>query len=128
MPVWIENNKLQDPFYEQVFLPMIYKISEEKSILLPITPDTRDKPEKWFRIEGTLEPIDRLGHLFFNEDEKENPHMKRLRSQFKNASRKAKKLDGPDMVEGGVVKLRDQEVTESAGSFESFKQVNSKRM
>lgn len=127
VPVWMENNKLQDPFYEQVFLPLMYSISTERGILLPITPDTRDKPEKWFRIEGTLEPLDRLGHLYFNEEEKEDPHMKRLRSQFKNASRKSKKLDGPDMVEGGVIKLRDQEVVDSSGSFESFKNRNAKK-
>lgn len=127
VPVYIENNSLQNPFYEQVFLPVIYTKSVETGVFLPVTPDTRDKPEKWSRIEGTLEPVNRLGHLYFNEDEKKNPHMKRLKSQFKSAKRKSKKLDGPDMVEGGVFKLKDGEAVEAAGNYESFKPRNSKK-
>ena len=33
--------------------------------------------------------------------------MMRLRAQFRNASRKARRLDGPDMVEGGVFILKN---------------------
>lgn len=127
LTVWIENNNLQNPFYEQVFLPVIYKTALEKNVFLPITPDTRDKPEKWFRIEGTLEPLDRLGHLIFNEEEAKNPHMVRLKAQFKNASRKAKKLDAPDMVEGAVVKLREQEIIDAPGAFQSVQNINPKK-
>ena len=125
--VYIENNSLQNPFYEQVFLPLIYEKANRTKIFLPITPDDRSKPEKWSRIEGTLEPLDRLGHLIFNEKEKDDPHMKRLKSQFKGASRKQKRLDGPDMVEGGVVMLRESEFVDAAGGFESFSQINNKR-
>lgn len=125
--VYIENNNLQDPFYEQVFSPIISAQSYETGIFLPVTPDERDKPEKWSRIEGTLEPINRLGHLFFNIEEKENPHMKRLKAQFKNAKRKSKKLDGPDMVEGGVFMLKDGEAVEAAGSYEVVKTRNAKK-
>lgn len=58
--IYIENNTLQNPFYEQVFLPMIYEKSMAIKTILPITPDTRQKPEKWSRIEGKLEPLIRL--------------------------------------------------------------------
>jgi len=125
--VFIENNTLQNPFYEQVFLPLIYTKANETGVFLPVTPDTRDKPEKWSRIEGTLEPINRLGHLIFNESESEEPNMKRLKAQFKNASRKQKKLDGPDMVEGAVVILREMQITDTPDAFETIRTRKSKR-
>lgn len=126
--IYIENNSLQDPFYQQVILPLIYAQANITKVFLPITPDERKKPEKWSRIEGTLEPINRLGHLIFNETEKDEPNMKRLKAQFKNASRKQKRLDGPDMVEGAVVKLREMEVVDSTDSWHSIPRKNSKRM
>lgn len=125
--VFVENNTLQDPFYEQVLLPLIYSQAVATGVFLPITPDTRQKPEKWSRIEGTLEPINRLGHLIFNIDEADDPHMKRLKAQFRNASRKQKKLDGPDMVEGGVIVLREMEITDSADSYEIIQTKRNKR-
>lgn len=104
---FIENNTLQDPFYSQVLLPLIFKKGEETKSVLPITPDTTDKPEKWFRIEGDLEPLVRMGLLIFNEEEKNNPHMQRMASQFLNAKASSKLLDGPDCVQGGVKKTKD---------------------
>ncbi|MDR0560773.1 MAG: hypothetical protein LBG92_11445 [Prevotellaceae bacterium] len=126
--VFIENNTLQNPFYEQVFLPLIYKKAAETGVFLPVTPDTRQKPEKWSRIEGTLEPLNRLGHLIFNEAESEEPNMKRLKAQFRNASRKQKKLDGPDMVEGAVVVLREMQITDAPNAFEVIKPKKSGRI
>lgn len=128
IPVYIENNSLQNPFYEQVLLPLVYQQANATGVFLPVTPDERKKPEKWERISGTLEPINRLGHLIFNEDEKENPHMLRLKAQFKNASRKQKRMDGPDMVEGGVFKLKENEAINAPGGFERFEFINPKRM
>lgn len=126
--VFIENNSLQNPFYEQVFLPIIYQQANDTGVFLPITPDERDKGEKWTRIEGTLEPINRLGHLIFNEQYAQDENMKRLKAQFSNASRKQKKLDGPDMVEGGVHKLKEMEAIDAPGGFESVKNINTKKM
>lgn len=100
---FIENNTLQDPFYEQVLLPLIYaKGKEPGQTTLGITPDERKKPDKFYRIEGTLEPLNRLGCLIINEKEKENPHMKRLVAQFKGVSANSKIMDAPDAVEGAV--------------------------
>jgi hypothetical protein len=69
---------LQNPFYEQVILPLVYNHANATGVFLPITPDTRQKPEKWTRIEGTLEPLNRLGHLIFNEKEKDEPKSLRI--------------------------------------------------
>jgi len=106
--VYIENNSLQDPFYQQVLLPLIFEKGKERKYVLPVSPDDRDKPDKWFRIEGTLEPLNRLGLLILNEDEKNNPHMKRLESQFKSAGPNSKTMDGPDAVEGAVMIIKNK--------------------
>jgi hypothetical protein len=102
MRVSIENNSLQDPHYQQVVLPLIYQKSADYGFTLPITEDKRKKPDKFFRIEGTLEPLNRLGNLIFNEKEEKNPHMKRMHDQMISVSEKATVIDGPDMLEGGV--------------------------
>jgi len=118
--VYIENNTLQNPFYEQVLLPLIYQKSNQLNIILPIRPDERKKPEKWTRIEGKLEPLVRLEKLTFNEKESNNPHMIRLKAQFKNANSKAKALDGPDFVEGGVSIIDEKRASEALGSVEMY--------
>lgn len=98
--VYIENNSLQDPFYEQVILPLVRTKSNAFKVPLPITPDKRKKPDKFERIEGTLEPLNRLGNLIFNEAEEKNPHMVRMKDQMLGVSVKAKIMDGPDALEG----------------------------
>lgn len=105
---FIENNSLQDPFYQQVLLPMIAAKDKELNTHLNVIPDDRDKPQKWFRIEGTLEPLNRSGNLILNIAEQDNPHMKRLVSQFLGAGANSKVLDGPDAVEGGVYKAKEK--------------------
>lgn len=109
--VYVENNSLQDPFYEQVLYPLIRQKANDTGKALPITPDTRRKAEKYFRIEGTLEPLNRLGNLIFNEKEKKNPNMQRMESQMLGVSEKAKMMDGPDMLEGGVWILQNRSFT-----------------
>lgn len=78
---YVENNKLQDPFYLQVFIPLFSEAAKTKGFI-GIIPDERNKPDKFSRIEGNLEPLNRMGKLIFNEKEKDNPHMKRLGEQF----------------------------------------------
>ena len=53
--------------------------------------------------------------------------MLRLKAQFKNASRKSKKLDGADMVEGGVFILAEQEAVESLDGIETVTTRNAKK-
>lgn len=101
--IFIENNTLQNPFYEQVLLPLIFQKGKEPGrSVIGITPDDRQKPDKYFRIEGNLEPLNRLGQLILNIDEKDNPDMKRLEAQFKSVSANSKTMDGPDAVEGAI--------------------------
>lgn len=125
----IENNTLQDPFYEQVLLPLIFqKGRETKQPVLGITPDDRKKPDKYFRIEGNLEPLNRLGFLLLNSDEKENPHMQRLEAQFKSVSANSKTMDGPDAVEGAVHIIKNKISLVAANAIKVFKKpANAKR-
>lgn len=118
----IENNKLQDPFYQQVLLPIIFqKAKENKVPVLAVTPDERDKPEKWVRVEANLEPLVRLGLLVFNIYEKENPHMKRLEKQFLTAKPTSKELGGPDAVEGAVHVIKEKIIAITPGSVKVYK-------
>ena len=118
----VENNSLQDPIYEQVYLPLINKKNENNP--LPITPDAEKKGEKWARIEADLEPINRLCQLIFNIDEEKNEHMKRLEAQFKAAKPTSKQLDGPDCIQGAKHIIDNKEViyTEHSVYFQERKE------
>lgn len=103
---WMENNKLQDPFFQQVFMPIVRKVRREKGISLYIKGDEEKKTDKATRIEANLEPLNREGNLILNEKERDNPHMKELEDQFKLFTMTLKyPADGPDAVEGGIRKV-----------------------
>ena len=110
---YMENNKLQDPFFQQVFKPLVGKARREKNIQLYIQPDEARKTDKATRIEANLEPLNREGNLIFNEAERNNPHMKRLDDQFRLFTLRLKfPADGPDCVEGGycIIKKKIQQL------------------
>lgn len=96
-----ENNSLQDPFFRQVFKPLVAKKRREENIDLNIIPDEERKTDKATRIEANLEPMNREGRLILNEAEKDDPHMKRLVDQFMLFTLQLKfPADGPDCIEG----------------------------
>jgi hypothetical protein len=99
---YVEVNGMQDPWYEDTFQPAQKKAEKELNKHVGITPDRRAKPDKFSRIEGSLEPFDRTGDLVFNEAEKDNPQMQRLREQFEAIEPTLSSHDdGPDATEGG---------------------------
>jgi len=113
--LFIENNSLQNPFYEQVYQPLFKALPGGNP---GITPDDRKKPDKFTRIEGGLEPINRDGQLILNEDEKENPHFTELETQFKLFSPKMKyPADGPDCIEGAKFIIDEKERSIQPDSF-----------
>jgi len=105
---YVENNSLQDPHYEQVLIPLINEKSRVFGFYPPITPDKRKKPEKFSRIEGTLEPLHRMERFIANEKEKGSPYMERFEQQWLNVSPDCKEMDGPDLAEGGVWLIQNQ--------------------
>ena len=83
---YMENNKLQDPFFQQVFKPLVAKVRREQKIALFIRGDEEKKTDK---------------NLILNEAERDNPHMKELEDQFKLFTLTMRyPADGPDAVEG----------------------------
>ena len=98
---YMENNKLQDPFFQQVFKPLVARVRKEQKIALYIRGDEEKKTDKATRIEANLEPLNREGNLILNEAERDNPHMKELEEQFKLFTLTLRyPADGPDAVEG----------------------------
>jgi hypothetical protein len=99
---YIEAGSLQDTFYQELFLPRLIEAGRTKG-QLSISPDHRSKPDKFTRIEATLEPLNRQGRLIFNEAERTDPHMMTLRDQMLAIEPKlGAHDDGPDALEGGV--------------------------
>lgn len=109
--LWIENNSLQDPFYQQAIMPIVYTKSSSFGFMLPVSEDKRRKADKFFRIEATLEPLNRKGLLVFNSKEKEEPNMQRMHDQMIGVSPQAKILDAPDALEGGAWILANNNYT-----------------
>mgnify|MGYP000866529746 FL=1 len=125
---YIENNGLQNPFYEQVFLPLFRNLGERNQHHLPISPDNRQKPDKFARIEGNLEPVNRRGDLILNEDEKGNPHMQKLEEQFLLVNPQlSSPADGPDCIEGGVWILNNKKPEAASSITIGHKPRNRKR-
>lgn len=109
---YIENNKLQDPFYDQVFRPLLLQETERRQVQLHIKGDGRKKTDKATRIDAKLEPLDRNCAWIFNEEEKDNPMMQELINQFKLFEMHLPyPADGPDSIEGGITIL-DSKISE----------------
>jgi hypothetical protein len=104
---YVENNSLQDPFFQQVFKPLMAKARKRRGVELSIVADSDKKTDKATRIEANLEPLWREGRVILNIDEKDNPHMKRLADQFQLFTLSLKfPADGPDCVEGALRMIR----------------------
>lgn len=110
---YMENNKLQDPFFSQVFMPLLREAVRKRGNL-NIRGDESKKTDKATRIEATLEPMDREGRLIFNQAEKNSPYMQELVNQFALFDMSLPYCsDGPDAVEGGVaiMERKDRELS-----------------
>ncbi len=123
--IYIENNSLQDPHYQQVLLPLIYDKANDYGFTLPVTEDKRKKADKFFRIEGTLEPLNRLGNLIFNIKEKAEPNMIRMHDQMIGVSESAKVMDAPDALEGACWLIQNRIIQKNMGY--SFGKINSRK-
>ncbi len=94
---------------EQVFLQdLLYKdfaAAAVKKHPLPVSGDTRKKPDKDARIEAMSGLFER-GSIFFDEDIKEEHHTQALIEQLLNFEPGVKTLkDGPDALEGAIFLL-----------------------
>lgn len=122
---YMENNKLQDPFFKQVFRPLLHQECEKRHKQVYIKGDERKKTDKATRIEANLEPIDRNGGWIFNEEERDNPHMQELINQFKLFEMHLPyNADGPDCIEGGITILESKIVALEPTVTISYEELN----
>lgn len=91
-------------FMQDTILGEFAKEAIKRGKVIPIKGDKRKKDNKKTRIESRLEPLNRNGQLYLNEDEKDNKHMQNAEEQFITFSMSNTKAhdDAPDAVEGGV--------------------------
>ncbi|MDR1848132.1 MAG: hypothetical protein LBR17_08490 [Bacteroidales bacterium] len=123
---FIENNTLQDPFYEQVFKPLFVKLAAVKGYI-NIQPDKRKKADKFSRIEGNLQPLNNQGKLIINAAKKDNEHFKRLHEQFLLVNPQLKAAaDGPDSVEGAVWMVNEKLRKQNTGQIMIFNSKNNR--
>lgn len=130
--LYMENNSLQDPFFQQVFKPLLRDECKRRRRELLIRDDERKKADKATRIEARLEPIDRNCQWIFNEQERDNPMMQELINQFKLFELTLPyPADGPDAVEGAtsiyIVKTAELEPTVTV-SYRELNELNPYRM
>jgi hypothetical protein len=93
---YAEENFLQD-----IILKELHDVFTQLRSSISIVPDKRKKPDKFTRIESSLEPINTNGKFFFNEAEKDNHHMQIMDDQFRALEPGSKTHDdGPDACEG----------------------------
>lgn len=94
---YMESNFLQDLLFEE-----FVKHGNEVGWQLPIKGDTRNKPDKFQRVEN-IQPLFERGLVFISEDEKSSPGVVKLVEQlllFEKGSRTHD--DGPDALEGAI--------------------------
>lgn len=105
------------------------KANNRHKVTLPLKADERTKPDKFFRIESKLEPLNRNEKLWFNEKLKPSDHMKNMEAQFLALSPTSRAHDdGPDAVEGGVFVV-DSKTSSDVSKIQTtgFRRNNNKR-
>lgn len=119
---YAEENFLQD-----IILKELHETFTALKSTINILPDKRKKPDKFTRIETALNPINTNGKFFFNEDEKDNPHMQVMEDQFKALEPGSKTHDdGPDACEGAK-QIIDSKYYQDTPMILGTRKPNSKR-
>lgn len=91
------------PSIDDTLKQEIDRANKRHGITLPLKADERVKPDKFFRIESLLEPLNRNEKLLFNIDYRDTDHMKVTEQLFKALSPTSRAHDDPpDAVEGAV--------------------------
>lgn len=101
------------PSIDDMLKQEIDKANKRHKITLPLRADERVKPDKFYRIESALEPLNRNEKLWFNIDYKDSEHMKTTEAQFKALSPTSRAHDdAPDAVEGGVFEINRRTISD----------------
>jgi len=109
-------------FMQDIFYAEFNKESRKRGKAVPITGDQRSKPDKFVRIESLLEPLNRNGKLYLNEDERSNISMKNLYDQFIAFGPGGRAHDdGPDAVEGAIWMINNKEAIKATAMVKMVK-------
>jgi phage terminase large subunit-like protein len=118
--------KMEEVFLQSLLYKDFNEAGKRKNQQLPVSGDTRKKPDKDARIEAISGYFER-GVVYFDESIKEDHHCKMLIQQFKNFEPGVKsKKDGPDACEGAFHILQ-QSVMLNADITVGKRTVNIKR-
>lgn len=117
----------EEVFLQDIILKELHEVFQTLKSTIVLKGDKRKKPDKFTRIETSLEPINTNSKLWFDEDEKNNPHMKLLEEQFKALEPGSKSHDdGPDATEGAK-QIIDDKFYQDAPMTLGARKHNSKR-
>jgi hypothetical protein len=107
----------------------LQKANDRHKVTLPLMADERVKPEKFFRIEALLEPLNRNERLWFNDLYRDSEHMRHTEAQFKALSPTSRAHDdAPDAVEGAVFYINSKTIADTSRVEASkMKKPNAKR-
>lgn len=101
------------PSIDEIIMLELEKGNQRHGITLPLRADERVKPDKFYRIESLLEPLNRNEKLWFNEKLQTSQHMKNTEAQFLALSPTSRAHDdAPDAVEGGVFDLNSRTIND----------------
>jgi len=117
----------EENFIQDIILKELHGDISDLKETISISGDNRKKPEKFHRIESTLEPLNAKGKLWLNEAEQDNPSMQTLDEQFTALEPGSKTHDdGPDACEGAK-HIVDTKNYSEVGMHLGARQSNSKR-
>lgn len=119
---------IEYPWIDDTLKREIKAANQRHNQTLALKADERDKPDKKYRIEANLEPLNRNGQLIFDEKLKDTEDMKAMDFQFLALSAKSRvNDDGPDAVEGAVWCINNKNKHNVAPPKAHPKPVNKKR-
>lgn len=116
------------PWIDDTIKREIKKANKRHNKTLNLKADERTKPDKFYRVESNLEPLNTNGKLIFDEELRDTPDMKEFEFQFLALSPKSRANDdAPDCVEGGVFIINHKSLGVTAPPKIIQKQKSNKR-
>jgi hypothetical protein len=109
---------MEEVFFQSILYKDFHAAARRKGYPLPLSGDTRQKPDKDQRI-AALSGFFERGEWYFNALEKENHHMANLVFQFTSFQPgfTGIKKDGPDACEGAQYKLVERVIVNGPVSY-----------
>jgi len=105
---------MESNFWQDILFDEFMKEGQSRGYHLPISGDTRKKPDKFQRVEN-ISPYFERGLIYFNQAEKNNPNMQRLIDQLLMFEKGSKAPDdAPDALEGAIFKIQEKARTKVA--------------